>query len=421
MARTGSEKEQRKLNNLPPSPVKSPTKIFQSRLAEVKDKKAKQRSSGGGKQGKKSADGKATTSGGSDDKDTAEKAKVHWSHPEYHYLTDRLLSRIEERSQYGVALGFKAHSKDVSSSGKKATVIHGELGETVLRNDPSGRWANADQKDLVNCIKNRISGLKQVYKRHLADLGETGAGLLLEDKEGEIEPGSALANKWDHISSKFPWFKRILAMSEGNPALNETASANSTSQLDLSVLTQTGPSTPSKAGESTIVPDGDESPDSHTGSPNLDKVQDSDDSRPSSPDQQPSKSISTTSTTKTIKQTSRKKTHLDHVKELHDHSSQARLALAERKGKDKLKREKVKQDALVEIRKLELEDQERQREHEREMARVQLEMARIQAGQTVGFPAAMNVGPSMYEIGGGTFTVSADDQPIFDPALEPSI
>ena len=76
MARTGSEKEQRKLNNLPPSPVKSPTKIFQSRLAEVKDKKAKQRGSGGGKQGKKSADGKATTSGGSDDKDTAEKAKV---------------------------------------------------------------------------------------------------------------------------------------------------------------------------------------------------------------------------------------------------------------------------------------------------------------------------------------------------------
>jgi hypothetical protein len=38
--------------------------------------------------------------------------------------------------------------------------------------------------------------LRTSYRQHREVLGETGHGLLQEDREAEIEEGSALANVW---------------------------------------------------------------------------------------------------------------------------------------------------------------------------------------------------------------------------------
>ncbi|KAF8813997.1 hypothetical protein BYT27DRAFT_7083095, partial [Phlegmacium glaucopus] len=88
-----------------------------------------------------------------------------WAKPAFHHLTDSLLNEIEEHPHYQQAFGF---SKDpsitsVKTGGDTLADLYMKVASTVLQQE---------------------------------ELGLTGQGLIDQDREDEIVPGSELANKW---------------------------------------------------------------------------------------------------------------------------------------------------------------------------------------------------------------------------------
>ncbi|KAJ7215004.1 hypothetical protein GGX14DRAFT_563031 [Mycena pura] len=52
----------------------------------------------------------------------------------------------------------------------------------VLVYHPSGRWEVVEPKLLVSTVRSRIATLKTDYQKHKKSLGETGFGLVMEDR-----------------------------------------------------------------------------------------------------------------------------------------------------------------------------------------------------------------------------------------------
>lgn len=86
-------------------------------------------------------------------------------------------------------------------------------------------------------------------------LSQTGQGLIDDDREDEITPGSEIANIWgklmqsywilivryhripDKIKAVFPWYKRMHALMGTNPTVSKASVAHSNTSLDISILT----------------------------------------------------------------------------------------------------------------------------------------------------------------------------------------
>ncbi|KAL1741519.1 hypothetical protein HDZ31DRAFT_45261 [Schizophyllum fasciatum] len=115
----------------------------------------------------------------------------------------------------------------VFEDGTTAYRVEGEL---------NGRYAEDDLADLATCVKNRIYYLKKKYMDERKKLGETGMGLVAENKEDTMTSGSHMKNVWDNIKKKFPYFKILHNLMGSSPIVDRGALANSTSGVDTSVL-----------------------------------------------------------------------------------------------------------------------------------------------------------------------------------------
>ncbi|KAF8574093.1 hypothetical protein K439DRAFT_1551830 [Ramaria rubella] len=121
-------------------------------------------------------------------------------------------------------------SSEPISGGKKPADHQQEIAKLLLQDDASGRWTTADIKTLGNVIKNRIHALRKKYFEFRNELGTTGHGLIEEEREDEIWVDSAISNK------SFPWYKELSCLLKASPIIDKEASANSATELDLSVL-----------------------------------------------------------------------------------------------------------------------------------------------------------------------------------------
>ncbi|KAJ7721209.1 hypothetical protein B0H16DRAFT_1791714 [Mycena metata] len=156
--------------------------------------------------------------------------EVPWKHE--HELTDHLLTAIELNGPRRQAFGFTKGDLDTAGNTTSQTQdAHCErLAFKILVDDPSGRWDDIDPKDLVSTVRSRIATLKTDYQRHKNSLGETGFGLVMEDREGELYGDPQ--NVWEKIEDDFPWFKRMHSLLDGSPVHDSDACTNSSDSLD---------------------------------------------------------------------------------------------------------------------------------------------------------------------------------------------
>ncbi|KAF8159924.1 hypothetical protein B0H34DRAFT_674202 [Crassisporium funariophilum] len=168
---------------------------------------------------------------------------VHWARKNFHVLTDRLLTIIEDNPRYQQAFGFsKLPGTNPTTGGMTLADIHTEVAEQLLLVDLSELeliFTEEDLPKLCSVICNRVSALKKAYCKHREELGQTGQGLVENDQADKIEAKSPLANIWDRIKSKFPWYKRLNKLMGTNPAIDRTAVANSQTVIDTSILDAT--------------------------------------------------------------------------------------------------------------------------------------------------------------------------------------
>ena len=78
---------------------------------------------------------------------------VSWSNTTYHFLTDAMLSAIEEHAAMRVMLGFdKGNDKNINTGGKGPADYHKLLAVQVLQ----PHFAHLDLKILTAAAKNRV-------------------------------------------------------------------------------------------------------------------------------------------------------------------------------------------------------------------------------------------------------------------------
>ncbi|CAK5279020.1 unnamed protein product [Mycena citricolor] len=226
-------------------------------------------------------------------------ATVIWSKRVYFYVTDLLLTIIEESTRYRQAFGFSTEGninskgltvKDVcieiaqhlffahlllidkqkaeheaavkrGVSEEDAPVVSSEtdayeisaLGAAgrIDGNELLPPFALSDLEDLGTASS---CSLKTSFTRNVNKLGSTGYGLIDAGKEAEITEGSSLANVWGKAGSDFlvlctegtpeetitgfPWFLRMNELTRTNPTFNRTAVANSSTPVTLDVLSR---------------------------------------------------------------------------------------------------------------------------------------------------------------------------------------
>ncbi|KAF8586912.1 hypothetical protein K439DRAFT_1614739 [Ramaria rubella] len=173
------------------------------------------------------------------DSDTEDKRmkNISWAKESMHPYTDRQLTLIEENPTWKVAFGFdKGVEGAVKTGGKKICEHHWVIAQTLLIDDSSGQWARGDVVRLGDVVKNRIDVLKKSFQECHTMLTNTGMGLIDEDCEDEIIPGSTLDNLWDKIKKRFPWYKRMNHLMWSSPLVNRSAVMHSCTSLDLSAL-----------------------------------------------------------------------------------------------------------------------------------------------------------------------------------------
>ncbi|KAH7917118.1 hypothetical protein BV22DRAFT_1200347 [Leucogyrophana mollusca] len=236
MARTSS----RKAKNSPPP---SPTQLLKAKLLVSKAERSKKSAqTAKGRKARKNSSDENTPLGDPPGSGTRV-VLVDWSNPDLHHLTDKLLAIIAEHPVYKVAFGFdKGTESSINSGGKKLKAHHESLAQKVLLQDdfglvdPSSQFANYPIDKLGVSVKNRIKNLKENYIKHRDQIGETGQGLLDEDRESDITAGSELANIWDKVKAKFPWYMTMHWLMGTSPVVNRSAIAHSGTPLNLTIL-----------------------------------------------------------------------------------------------------------------------------------------------------------------------------------------
>ncbi|KAF8583939.1 hypothetical protein K439DRAFT_1617035 [Ramaria rubella] len=165
-------------------------------------------------------------------------AIIKWANPDLHYLTSTLINMISDNWVWQEAFNFDTSNsvEPINSGGKKTIDHHREIARILLQEDASGTWVDTDMKTLANVIKNRINVLKKKYFELWKELGLTGHGLIEADREEDIWENSAISNVWEKIQKAFPWYKDLSVLLKASPIVNQEASANSVTDLDLLIL-----------------------------------------------------------------------------------------------------------------------------------------------------------------------------------------
>ncbi|KAJ7791389.1 hypothetical protein B0H14DRAFT_3160877, partial [Mycena olivaceomarginata] len=200
--------------------------VLQSRLAAAQSKRGKKSGRNASKSVKADTENKRGKK--AEEKKTRKPALIQWTKKEQHPLTDELLTLIDGKSLYRQAFGFdKGQSEPVTTGRKTLVDLHLELaskffGVSVSDDDADnspleGKYTKEDLPELVKVVKNRIANLKSNYHTHRQALGSTGHGLVMDGKEKKIMPGTEIANAWDVITTKFPWYKHMHALMGTSP------------------------------------------------------------------------------------------------------------------------------------------------------------------------------------------------------------
>ncbi|KAH7913600.1 hypothetical protein BJ138DRAFT_1220151 [Hygrophoropsis aurantiaca] len=397
MTRTTSRKEKR-------SPPPSPTKLLRAKLLVSKAERSK-KSAQTAKSRKNSTDEAPGNKPGSSG---ARVILVDWSNPEFHHLTDKLLAIIAEHPVYKVAFGFdKGTESSVNSGGKKLKAHHESLAQKVFLlddlglADPSSQFASSPIDKLGVSVKNRIKNLKENYIKHRDQIGATGQGLLDEDRESEITAGSELANIWDKVKVKFPWYMTMHRLMGTSPVADRSAIAHSGTSLDLTILHPSVSADINASGIEGVDADGETDAEANEGTDHKfalehspawdfggdDKAFDSDhESEPISLPSSPRIPSATKATPKPVQRG--RKSIADSLQEITAAERETRISVAKANAKEKTAREGLKRKALVEVERLRIEFQreegERKRRHEFQMMQARLELARHMRNQMQG-------------------------------------
>ncbi|KAL7283096.1 hypothetical protein ACG7TL_002521 [Trametes sanguinea] len=321
---------------------------------------------------------------------------VHWSKPEYHFVTDLLLTAIEEHPPTCTALGFDLSEKDGSNktNGKVVHEHYMRLARKVfLESGRFTKYTEDDLEDLASVVKNRVIRLKAIYRDCGLKLTETGAGLVDDDREDEIGEGSELANIWEAIQREFPWYKRVNELMRGHPMIDRSGVANSTTDIDVTILdrkqkdvestsihTLAPPSSPSGVNSETS-PDVDFASDSDAEKSNFTDNDFESDSDLKGPAEQSQKRKSPPAAQTGTSTSKRRKNMLQHVQEIAAADREARLERMRLRlhaqHKYKVAKEKMRCD--LERARLEHDARERdkQRAHELRVLEYQMELERI--------------------------------------------
>ncbi|KAJ7477521.1 hypothetical protein FB451DRAFT_1396491 [Mycena latifolia] len=217
----------------------------------------------------------------------------------------------------------------------------------------------------------------------------------MADQEMEIIEGSEIANAWDLIMEKFPWYKRMDALMGTSPIVNRSAVAHSQTRVNLSILDRDGEA---HDGPISVLSDDDtESKISNweaTPPPagRDDASSDNDDNH-------------TLSSSSPPRADSVPATPAPRVK---------RIKLTEVKEKQKTLRARAKYNAKTQLEMARLQHQqreaERQREHEMMMMERQMQLETLRRTAPPGPPAAM------YGSGAPAYGAPPPDA-VFDPRL----
>ncbi|RPA96242.1 hypothetical protein L873DRAFT_1791726 [Choiromyces venosus 120613-1] len=120
------------------------------------------------------------------------------------------------------------------SGGKKKIRLATELAEKFLGNIEKYRdHVKEDPQCYGQAVLHKVRSVEKQYHEVGKRLGATGAGL---NDETEIEAGSQLANLWEEISHRCPYYYRIKALNGEQANVSDFTCANSTTILNLEVL-----------------------------------------------------------------------------------------------------------------------------------------------------------------------------------------
>ncbi|KAF9235106.1 hypothetical protein BU15DRAFT_78338 [Melanogaster broomeanus] len=283
---------------------------------------------------------------------------VHWAKADNHHITDTLLTLIEDSVTWKGTFGFdKGVEKDPTPTGKGKSIIqHCADIATVLFaiGKKNSEWTNNDLAHLRGVVKNRVMSLKATYTEYRNKLGETGHGLVVGGCEDELHAGSDIANVYDDIQLKFPWYLRMHALMD----------------VDLTVL----------GGENSEGENEDEFT-SRTPTPMEDDDRPRGSSCPPSSDRAADTPIASSSAKK-------RRTPQDLIKEVADAERATRLAMSTANARERTARERINSqsahDTAIAVERLRIEAHDKQAAascaHELLMLDRQIELARINAG-----------------------------------------
>ncbi|KAF8193535.1 hypothetical protein K438DRAFT_2017673 [Mycena galopus ATCC 62051] len=320
---------------------------------------------------------------------------VQWAKEEFYYLTSELLTVIEGKARYRQALGFaKGINGPVDTGGKKLPAILTDIAEDLFIKDKSDtKYTTEDLPVLAGVVKNCVAAMKTKYTDYHKKLGATGHGLIAAGKADEITGGTVIANAWEEITQKFPWYIQT--------------------RVDLGVLDRSG-----EAHDGPIELDSDDDSDgkiSNWGpsSPTPIGANEDDDGTdsPVTPAAKVKKEVPV-ATLSSARGSKRKSIH-DHIQDVAAQNSAQKLKLAEVKEQQRTVRAKAKYEAknTLELARLQHQQREaeRQRDHKLQMLERQMQleaMRRNAPGPVAG----------MYGAGAPAYGAPPPNS-IFDPAL----
>ncbi|KAH8795968.1 hypothetical protein DL96DRAFT_1826344 [Flagelloscypha sp. PMI_526] len=329
----------------------------------------------------------------SDDEDAGDDKKdslADWK--TNHALTDQLLTLIEDDPAYRQAFGFDTSgSGTVNSHGK--TVI-GQCRSLAIR---LFNLTVDQQKDSTamakygDCIKNRVAALKRGWNKNKAKLKETGHGLVMEEKDMS---DTALENVWQKIILVFPWYRRMTLLMGKSPSMNTELVVNSSTSLDLTLLSTTSKTSP----DDSLSPD--PTPLSPSFSDPIDVDGELDDVEMDS-EPKPAK-VETTDTKRTgsTKAPPKKKTIHDMITETQKRSADTRLQATKLSLAAKQRRADSKEQGKMDRERHRIEaklaDARERRQHELEMKRMDLEMLKLRHGAGSGLASTSFGGDSSF-------------------------
>ncbi|KAF8160102.1 hypothetical protein K438DRAFT_2025870 [Mycena galopus ATCC 62051] len=340
---------------------------------------------------------------------------VQWAKEEFYYLTSELLTVIEGKARYRQALGFaKGINGPVDTGGKKLPAILADIAEDLFIKDKSDtKYTTEDLPVLAGVVKNRVAAMKTKYTDYHKKLGATGHGLIAAGKADEITGGTVIANAWEEITQKFPWYMRMDTLMGTSPVVNRSAVAHSQTRVDLGVLDRSG-----EAHDGPIELDSDDDSDgkiSNWGpsSPTPIGANEDDDGTdsPVTPAAKVKKEVPV-ATLSSARGSKRKSIH-DHIQDVAAQNSAQKLKLAEVKEQQRTVCAKAKYEAknTLELARFQHQQREaeRQRDHELQMLERQMQleaMRRNAPGPVAG----------MYGAGAPAYGAPPPNS-IFDPAL----